>query len=228
MSAAGYAIDLNEFSLEKLRNLLTTVRLLPSQQILREDMNVRFVCLQDHGLENLQQLQDALKTKMKVQSLSLETGIPVDYLTVLRREVNSYQPKPIRFGDFPGIAPEVVARLDQAGVRNTLHLFPHVLTPRHRKQFSSANNIEPKTGLELTKLTDVARLKWVGPKFARLLVESEYDTVERIAQSDYEALFLALGRVNEKKKIYRGSLGIEDLKLWVTVVVPLVPQVIEY
>jgi hypothetical protein len=228
MPASGYYIDLNAFTLQRLKSLLKIIRLLPSQQILGEDVDERFACLEQCGFENLQQLQNALKTKSDVQALAKRTGLPVDYLTILRREVNSYQPKPIRLSDFPGVDSGTVRQLDQIGIRNTKQLFPYVLTPDDRSQFSFRNQIEPDILLELTKLTDVARLKWVGPKFARLLVESEYDTVEKIANSDYEALYHALAQVNEEKNIYKGTVGLEDMKHWVNTVVQEVPRVIQY
>lgn len=228
MPESGYYLDLSAFSLEKLKNHLKNTRLLPSQQILQDDIDERFACLERNGIENLQQLQKALKTKSDIQSFAQETGLPVDYLTILRREVNSYQPKPIKLIDFPGVNPEVIDKLDQIGIKNTKQLFPYVLTRKDRRVFAERNQIEYEDILEFTKLTDVARLKWVGPKFARLLIESEYDTVEKIANSDYEELYLALVQVNEEKGIYKGKFGKEDLKQWVNVVVQDVPQVIQY
>lgn len=228
MPEKGYAIDLSTFSLKKLKHNIENTRTLPSQQILQEDMDERFACLEQHGIENLQQLQTVLKTKKEVQSFAQETGLPVDYLTILRREVNSYQPKPIQLKDFPGVKPEVIQKLDRIGIKQTKQLFPHVLTREDRCAFAEENQIADDDLLELTRLTDIARLKWVGPKFARLLIESPYDTVEKIANSDYEALYLALAEVNEKKEIYKGNIGEEDLKNWVNVVVQDVQQVIQY
>ena len=154
--------------------------------------------------------------------------MPIDYLTVLRRDVNSYQPKPINLKDFPGVNPEVIQKLDQMGIKNTKQLFANVLTREERNEFTQQNQIEYEDILELTKLTDVARLKWVGPKFARLLIESEYDTVEKVAKSNYEELYQALVHTNEERGIYKGKFGIEEMKLWVNVVVQDVPQVIQY
>ena len=82
--------------------------------------------------------------------------------------------------------------------------------------------------LQLTKLTDLARLKWVGPKFATLLLAAGCDTVQKIANSDYEQLYFTLVQVNEEQHIYQGKFGLEDLKLWVNVVVQQVPQVMRY
>jgi hypothetical protein len=224
----GYYVDLGTFSLERLKGLLKRTRLLPSQRVLGERLDERFACLEQNGIANLRQLQEALKTKRAIQSFAAASGLPVDYLTVLRREVNSYQPKPIKLSDFPGVDPEVISRLEQAGIKHTKHLFPHVLTPQDRTAFAERHEIAHKDLLDLTKLTDVARLKWVGPKFARLLTESGYDTVAKVAGADYQDLYCALLRANEQSSTYGGTLGENDLKLWVEVVVQDVPQVIQY
>ena len=228
MQESPYYLDLTTFTLEKLKKLLKNSRLLPSQQILLENIDQHFAILGQNGIENLQQLQNALKTKPKVQSFAQETGLPVDFLTVLRREVNSYQPKPVNIKDFPGVAPDNVHKLAQVGVKNSKQLFPYVLTQKDRRMFAQQNQIAYEDILDLTKLTDVVRLKWVGPKFAALLTASSYDTVQKIAGSDYEKLYLTLVQVNEEQDIYRGKFGLEDLKLWVNVVVQDVPQVIQY
>lgn len=228
MSASTYYLDLDIFSLGKLKQLFETTRLLPSQQILQEEIEARFALLAQNGIQNLEQLQKALKTKAKVAAFAQETGLPVDYLTVLRREVNSYQPKPVKLSDFPGVDPDVVRRLEEAGIKNTKQLFEHVQTSAEREQFAAEYQIDPDDLFELTKLTDVARLKWVGPKFARLLVDSEYDTVAKVAASDPAALYADLVRTNEERGIYKGKFGINDLESWVTVAVQDVPQVIQY
>ena len=228
MSTNGYYLDLETYSLMKIKGIFKSTRLLPSQQILLENMDEKFACLEANGIENLEQLRKALRTKLAMQSFAEETGLPIDYLTILRREVNSYHPNPIAVKDFPGVNPDVVRKLQQIGIENTEQLFPYVLTRQARGEFAEQNQIEQNDLLELTKLTDVARIKWVGPKFARLLIESEYDTVENIADSNYQELYLALVRVNEKTGIYKGKFGIEDMKSWVNIVVQNVPRVIQY
>lgn len=163
-----------------------------------------------------------------MQSFAEVTGLPVDYLTVLRREVNSYKPKPINLKDFPGVKLELIQKLEQAGIKNTKQIFEKVRTEEERWAFANQVQISYKDILELTKLTDVARLKWVGPKFARLLVELNYDTVEKVANSNYEALYQDLLRTNEEKGVYKGKFGLNYMESWVNVVVQDVPQVIQY
>ena len=228
MGTQGYYLDLSTISLDAVKERIATTRLSPSHEILRANIGERFKILAQNGIENLEQLQRELKSKSKVKSFAVETGLPLDYLTVLRREVNSYQPKPIKLGDFPGVDPGVVSNLELIGIKNTLQLFPRVLTPQDRIELALETQIDTADILDLTKLTDVARLKWVGPKFARLLVESNYDTVERVANSNFEKLYLDLVWVNESTNIYIGSLGMDDLKDWVNIIVQDVPQVIHY
>ena len=229
MSPSDYYLDLNAFSLEKLQYLFETTRMLPSQQILQDNIHERFACLRQNEIENLQQLQTALKSKKDVQSFAETTGLPAEYLTVLnRREVNSYQPKPINLKDFPGVDQEVVLKLELVGIKNTKQLFARVITGERRNVLAAQNQIEDAAILELTKLTDLARMKWVGPKFARLLVESDYDTVAKVINSDYEVLYQNLVLTNEEAGVYKGKFGIEDMKSWVTVVIQDVPQVIQY
>jgi hypothetical protein len=227
MPTSGYHLDLSTFSLAKLKKQLKRSRLLPSQQILQESIEERFACLEQHGIENLEQLQRALKTKSAIQSFAEVTGLPVDYLTILRREVNSSQPKPIDLKDFPGIDSGDIGKLQAIGIKNTEQLFPYVLTPQNRDELAQRTQIAVEDIMELTRLTDVARAKWVGPKFARLLIESAYNTVRKIAQSNAEELYFDLVRVNKERGIYQGKFGAEDMRQWIDSVQD-VPQVIQY
>jgi hypothetical protein len=67
--------------------------------------------------------------------------------------------------------------------------------------------------LELTKLTDVARIRWVGANFARLLVDSPYDTVEKLSNSNYVHVYEALVNIKKEKNYFRGTFGVNDMKL---------------
>lgn len=228
MTTAGYYPDLNTFSLAKFKQLLKAARLLPSQKILQEDLAERMACLQAQGIQNLAQLQTALKSKSTLQSFAKATGLSVDYLIVLRREVNSYQPKPIDLKAFPGVKPEVVRQLQRSGIKNTAQLFPQVLNRQARTACAQQHQLEPTDVVDLTKLTDVARAKWVGPKFARLVVESNYDTLEKIARANAADFCSELVRVNTARNLYQGKFGVEDMRAWITGPVQLVPLIIQY
>lgn len=226
MIPEGYHPDLSGFTLENFRERIKNTRLLPSQQILGEKLEERFATLAQHGIENLAQLQIALRTSTAVSSFSDQTGLPADYLKVLRREVNSFHPKPVNLEDFPGVSAEAVQRLQKYGIKNSAQLFPHVLTPSSRRALSEQTGVDTEVVDDLTRLTDVVRTKWVGPKFARLLIASGYDSVERIASANHEELYRAITAANDEKKIYHGIPGPDDLGAWIKTVQD-VPRIIQ-
>ena len=228
MKTSGYYINLSTFSLEKLEGSLKSARLLPSQKVLQEDLENRFALLKKHAIKNLQDLQTALKTKQHVLAFADTTGLPVDFLTILRREVNSYQPKSIQLKDIPGINEDTISKLAVMNIKHTLQLYSRVNTPQARAALAKDAGLSGEVVLELAKFTDVVRLRWVGPKFARLLIESEYDTVEKIAAADGKTLFAHLAQVNKEKGIYSGGLGLDDFIYWINDHVKNAPLAIEY
>lgn len=54
-------------------------------------------------MKNPQELLIFLKTPKKAAEFAKITRLPEDYLLILRREVSSYQTKPITLEKFPGI-----------------------------------------------------------------------------------------------------------------------------
>ena len=117
MTEAQYYIDLQAYSLQKLKSMLQSMRLIPSQRILLEGIDARFQILEASGIHNLAALQARLKTKKKLQAFAVQSGIPEDYLTVLRREASSWTPKPVILADFPQVDSQAVAKLGQRGIK---------------------------------------------------------------------------------------------------------------
>jgi peptidoglycan hydrolase-like protein with peptidoglycan-binding domain len=226
--SAGYTIDLATFKLETLKSRLRYIHMTPSQQILKEDLENRFAILQSHGIHNLHQLQEVLKTRKAVSAFAQASGLPQDYLTVLRRWVNGYHPKPVKLADLPPVDADTVTRLAVMGINDTLQLFPRVKTPTLRAELASESGIPPEKILILTKLSDLCRLKWVGPKFAHLLLVSGFDTVEKIAMADGIALYHHLQKISEVTGVYQGGFGEDDINLWVQYIVCDVPIIIDY
>jgi hypothetical protein len=226
--STGYYIDLTTFNLDSLKSRLQHIHLTPSQQILKEDLENRFAILHAQGIHNLQELQIALKNKKALVDFSNVSGLPQDYLTVLRRWVNGYQPKPVKLADLPPADASAVARLEAIGIKDTLQLFPRVRTPEARAALVAECGIPSEEILKLTKLTDLSRLKWVGPKFAHLLLVSGFDTVEKVARADGIALYHHLQRVSEETGVYQGGFGEDDINLWVQRIVCDVPISIVY
>jgi hypothetical protein len=223
----NYYRDLKTISLSEYEQELMQTELLPSRKLIQEDLKARFACLGKHGIKNLDDLLVILKTPEKLQTFAKKTGLPHMYLTILKREIASSLPKPVNLIDFTGIKKTTVQKLEKLSLKNTKKLFDFIKTENERDKLSKQTGIPYDEILELTKLTDVSRIKWVGATFARMLVDSPCDTVEKISKADFKALHTILLRINEQKKYFDGKLGQNDLKLCV-MAAQKVPMAIEY
>ena len=101
------------------------------------------------------------------------------------------------------------------GIRNTLQLFDKILTPQSRRAFSQQTGIRESKVLRLAKLTDLSRIRWVNHTFAYVLLEAGYDRTENVARADYKDLYEKVKKLNEEREIYKGHIGLHDMKLCV-------------
>jgi hypothetical protein len=223
----GYYVDLETIALEELFSKLQEVSVLPSQKVLREAPEERCLCLQKCGIHNLRELEAALKSKDRIAALSTKTGLTLDYLTLMRRELDRYHPRAIVFSEIPGLKEHVLERLKQNNIRNTMHLFDMVITAENRQHLADRTGITLEEVDELTRLTDVSRIMWTTPAFARLTVEAGYDCVEKIADADYRVMYGRLAAVNSEKSYYRGRLTERDIWLFIRYARD-VPQIINW
>ncbi len=118
-----YHIDIEKYSLQRFKNNLASREMIPSRVSLKDELDERFKILEINGIKNLKELIDVLKTKPKIERFSKETGLTIEYLTLLKREAKSYLPNPNRIDKFPGIPTKYVDRLESEGIRNSRQLF---------------------------------------------------------------------------------------------------------
>lgn len=227
-SQTDYLPDLSAIGLEDFKNELKTGRLLPSRKLLLEDMERKFSLLRKAGITNVGGLKDTLKSNNKLGRLAKETGISEDYLKVLKREVNNLLPTPIKFINIPLISEEMVKQLKGLNINDTENLFPYVQDPDHRQKFQNLSGLSKEEVLWLTKIVDVSRIKWVGPKLARLIIDTEYDTVKKLSSADPKKVLNAFNEAKKKQKAYQGALGIDDISSWIRQVVAKTPLIIKY
>lgn len=222
-----YYINLNNYSLSDYANELEHAELLPSRKIIQEDTKRRFSLLNKEGIKTLGDVLTAFKTNDKLKAFSQKTKIPEDFLTILLREIKSMQPKPVRFSEIPAISKETIKKLGDLKINNTKDLFPFIITAQDRKSFGKKSSITQEEITELTNLTDVSRIKWVGANFARVLVDSNFNTVKKISKAEPKKLFEEITKVNENKKYYKGKIGLNDMKLCI-LAAKSVPDAIKY
>lgn len=92
-------------SVAQYKALLAKQNLLPGRRLLWQEMNQNFILLENSGMKTVAHLQKALATPGKLTAFSLRSGIPEDYLVLLRREIGSLVQKPIPLQHFPGWIP---------------------------------------------------------------------------------------------------------------------------
>lgn len=106
-------------------------------------------------------------------------------------------------------------------------LFEKIKTKKERAELAKQANITDEELMELAKLTDLSRVKWIGPVFARIFYDSETDTAEKVSKSIAGDLFKKLVEVNEKKEYTKGNFVESDVRLCIDVTKD-VPKAIEY
>jgi len=222
-----YGIDLTGFSLESLQSLLAHGDLLPSHRALRDGLDHHFSVLGAQGIAHVQQLVDTLTTKKAVERFAAQTGIPVDYLTLLRRHVRGYIPNPINLADIPGIDEDVLKRLAEAGINHTKQLFERGRTRTDRSALEAQTGIDAAAMLELIELADLSRIGWVGPIGVRLFHQAGAHTANALASFDPDAFYARMNDVNREHQYTRATITRRDVALIIDIAKKM-PDVIEY
>ncbi|MEX0289372.1 MAG: DUF4332 domain-containing protein [Flavobacteriaceae bacterium] len=209
----GYYIDLKNISIDAYQDILKTTTLIPSWKVLENDIDENLSILKTHNINNLNELLVALKDKIKIQEFSRQSGLPEHYLAVLKRVVKGYRPKPNRIKDFACVGEDIILKLEKIGIKNTLKLYDEILTDEKRNQLSRKSGINKAEIMKLTQLTDLSRIRWVNHTFAYVLLEAGYDTVEKVANADYQEMYDTVKKLNEERKIYNAHIGANDMKM---------------
>ena len=204
----GYHIDEDRTKLGDLRKRLEATDLIPSHQPLLDGIGRNFAALEKAGCTSLRALRTRLKNAKAIAALAKDADVDACYLSLLRRVVEGFFPKPQPLSAFDWLKAGTLAKLKKAGITNTeqLHLAggPAALTKKTRL-----------TAKELSKpvaLADLSRVQWVSPTFARVLVAAGFDRAAKIARAEPEALCKAVETANENARFYKGKVGLRDVK----------------
>lgn len=209
----GYYIDLEKITIDDYRIKLEAAYLPPSRMLLKERTSERFECFKRLGITNVKELTQLLKKKDQLAKLQKNDCFEGDYLVILLRELNSILPKPNKIRDFEGIQTTTFLALEQHGITNTQKLYDWVVSSEKQAELSGLTGISNAEILELTKLSDLSRIKWVGAGFARLLYDLGVDTVEKVSQANPVELHEQVNQLIRKKNSYKVQIGLNDIKI---------------
>ena len=206
--ADQYHIDTHKYSLAKFKDNIQSRDMIPSRVILKEDVDERFEILERSGIHNLKDLIGALNTRTKIENFSNQTGLSIEYLTILKREANSYLPSPVRLSAFSGIPGEFVEVLEAHGIKNSRQLFNQAQDRAERSHLAQSTNIPIGTLDELVCLSDLARAYGVGPAFARMLYDVGITSIKEFAGYTAEEI-IEIYESAEKKK---ADFSVDDIQ----------------
>jgi len=170
--AASYHINPSKYSLQELKNDLLNRDLIPSRKSLKEDLETNFQILEGKGIQTLGDLITALKNKKRIGEFSSSSSISEKYLTLLRREANSYLPNPVPLDKFSGFGTSEINKLAAAGIKNSRQIFELAKNNPDPGSLPAELGISPETLAELVGLSDLSRAYGVGPVFARILYDA--------------------------------------------------------
>ncbi len=223
----GYYINLEKISTDDYRIKLESSYLPPSRLILKDKLDERFGYFKSIGIKNVKGLIQILKKKDKFAELSKVDCLSGEYLTILLRELNSTLPKPNKIADFTWISKDTIDKLEKIGIKNTEKLYDKVKTKTDRQELIITEKIPDNDILELTKLTDLSRIKWVGVTYAQILYDLGVDTVEKVSKSEPIDLHARINQRIKENDIFRGTIGLNDVKILIETAGEL-PLDIEY
>ena len=200
-----YHINPSCYSLQKLKENLLSRELIPSRSSLKVDLEKRFKILEDLEISNLLDIINTLKSKKKIEEFSISSGISIEYLTLLRREVNSYLPNPVALKKFPGVSVKDLDRLSEHGIKNSRHLYEKASLKSSRVALAKIAGINLN---ELVGMADLARAYGVGPVFARILYDTGIHSIRELIKYSPEEII----QFYEDKFKQKADFSLRDMK----------------
>lgn len=191
-----YNLDTECLSLEDYEDILKKQNLLPGRRLLLHHIDDNFAIFKNAGIRNVYQLRKSLSTARKIASFSEQSGISEAYLLILRREIGSFEQKPVLISSFPDADSTLIESLNKSGIKNSKDYW---------EQNQSATN-------ELFYLCDLVRINGVGPVAAKAFYEAGYRSVLDISQADAAQMLEKVSAVNETRHLFKAKLGLKDMQ----------------
>ena len=116
----------------------------------------------------------------------------------MREQRISAKRKAFLLRDFRGASPDAIAKLEVAGITNADQMLAAGRTASDRESLARRADIAPQLLVEFVKLSDLSRIGGVKAVRARLYLDGGFDTLDKIAAVDPEAMRLALAAFVER------------------------------
>jgi len=167
----AYARDLSAFPLTRFAEVLTSVTLLPGRRVLADHIDEVVDRVAAEGVTDLEALRKMLARKGSADAIADRLGVDVAYVTLLRREVNSYRTKASPLSDLDIFSDGELKRLEANGIRSTKHLYDACAARADRALLARSAGIELERIEDALGLANLSRIGGVGPAFARFFMD---------------------------------------------------------
>lgn len=208
----NYYINTEKIGLDELRKRIEETDLVPSRSSLIDGINENFSKLKKSGYITFADLRKDLKNSKNISKISEKTEISIEYLTLLRREIESYFPKPFPLKGFEWISEKEITELVRAGYKNTVLFYEAFSSLKERKALAKELDIDLSIIEELYTLISLTRIQWTSPVAARMFIAAGYKDVKSILTADAEKMCEEIDRVNKKNEYFKGKIGLRDIK----------------
>ena len=209
--SSGYFLNTSEFPIEKFKHIIQNKDLLPARLALRLNIDQNFDILISNGIHSLGDLSDALKTKTKIAKFAIKSGFDIDYLTLLRREANSYQPLPVKLSEFGVMDLKTSFQLDLMGIVNSKQFFDEFHMKADRQQLADEYRLNLDGLTALVQLCDLVRITGVGPVFATLILDSGFHSVSEFVATNATTILEKLQQTNNEQKYTKARFTLNDI-----------------
>jgi hypothetical protein len=207
-----YTLDPTQIGLERFKQLTRDRKMLPSRILLQQQIDQRFAKLHAAEILTLGDLLHRLRSHLKLEAFSKESGISREYLLLLKREAGSYLAKPFPLSNFPGIPFEYTEVLKSKGLKNTRDFYEGVRSAEQNTRLSQDTGIPLARLMELNALCDLSRITGVGGVFARVVYEAGIRSSNEFALTNAPKHYQLYMAVIDKYGYTAGHFSEEDIR----------------
>ena len=202
----NYYFDFREKRIVVFKRMLRGESLHPNHEILKKNLFQNFALIESCGLKSLYDIQQALLTEEKIAKFSIKSFVSIEYLSVLNDEIKSYHPTPLQIQSFEFINPNIIEKLSKSGIETSFQLHKQVFSFTQRVHLCRNLGINYKETDTLAKLSDFSRIRYLSQAFIGFLMDSKFDTINKIVNTNSRLLFEHLIELQEKKENYQEKI----------------------
>ena len=129
--------------------------------------------------------------------------------------------------EIEGIGETYAPKLQAVGIKTVADLLEKGKNPKGRKELAETTGISEKLILKWVNMSDLFRVKGIGPEYSELLEKAGVDTVKELRHRVPEHLHAKLEEVNTStgQPLVRALPGLKAVQSWVEAAKLLEPKV---